>query len=524
MPSERLYVGPGGEGKAPAGGGLATGALPDDLAIQASKRVAALALIISIGLLWALFKGRVLSTGNSTREPAYWGIALALAASIAMGVISWRGLLPPRKVIRMGLGYEILLCTFLDLAQNLAGYPEDAMIIGLPGTCAIILIAPLLVPAPWKLRLGTTIACALAFPATLIVARQFGEPLPAPDIEILLVGSVAVCALLALIAARIVGHMSEEVTLARTAAKEMGSYHMIEQIGRGGMGEVWRAEHRMLARPAAIKVIRPDNLNESSEDRRRVALTRFEREARATAALTSPHTVQIYDFGLTSGGAFYYVMELLDGIDLMQVVKKHGPMPYERAVFLVRHTCESLAEAHESGLVHRDLKPNNIMTCKIGGRHDFAKVLDFGLVQQSEWSDDEASGRLTVDGAMLGTPAFMPPEMAMGRTEVDARADIYALGCLLYWLIVGRPPFMGETAMATILMHVQEAPPRVSDMVDVPRELDAIVMGCMQKDPAQRPENAGALLGLLEDVEIRRPWTEARAKKWWEEALPTAAG
>jgi len=522
MPSERLYVGRGDEGKAPVGDGLATDAMPDDLAVQASKRVAVLALIVVIGSLWALFKGHWLRTGDSTREPAYWAIALALAVSIVMGGVAWRGLLPPRKVIRMGLGYEILLCTFLDLAQNLAGYPENAMIVGLPGTCAVILIAPLLVPAPWKLRLGTTIACALAFPATLVAAQVFGTPLPPADVEILLMGSVAVCAVLALIAARIVGHLSQEVTIARKAVKEMGSYHMIEEIGRGGMGEVWRAEHRMLARPAAIKVIRPDNLKESSADRRRVSLMRFEREARATAALTSPHTVQIFDFGLTSDGAFYYVMELLDGVDLMNVVKKHGAIPYERAVHILRQVCESLAEAHASGLVHRDLKPNNIMTCKIGGRHDFAKVLDFGLVQQSEWSDDDASGRLTVDGAMLGTPAFMPPEMAMGRTEVDARADIYALGCLAYWLIAGRPPFMGETAMATILMHVQEAPPRLSEMVDVPRELDAIVMSCMQKDPAQRPEHAGALLELLEDVELRRPWTEALAGTWWKEFRPVS--
>ena len=328
-------------------------------------------------------------------------------------------------------------------------------------------------------------------------------------------GSVAVCATLALIAAKVVGNLSAEVTSARKAVQEMGSYHMIEELGRGGMGQVWRAEHRMLARPSAIKIIRPDNLKESDADRRRVALLRFEREARATAALTSPHTVQVFDFGLTHDGAFYYVMELLDGLDLMQIVKRHGALPPERVVHLVRQICESLAEAHSHGLVHRDLKPNNIMACKIGGRHDFAKVLDFGLVQHTDWEKDSDAGRLTLDGALLGTPAFMPPEMAMGHTDVDARADVYALGCLLYWLIVGRPPFLGTTAMATILMHVQEAPPRVSDMVPIPPELDALVLACMQKDAAQRPGDAGAMLEILNEVEMEREWTEQDAKEWW---------
>jgi tRNA A-37 threonylcarbamoyl transferase component Bud32 len=520
MPSERLYVGGGGEGKSSAADSVAAGGVPDDLAVQASKRVAALALIIVIASLWALFKGKVLQHGaaGELREPAYWGIAIALAASLAMGIVAWRTLLPPRTVLRIGLGYEILLCTVLDLAQNTAGYPDNAIIIGLPGTCGIILIAPLLVPVPWKLRLGTTTACAVAFPITLFLAEMLGTPRPSPSNVVLLMGSVIVSAALALIAARIVSLLSEEVTKARKAVKDMGSYHMVEELGRGGMGEVWRAEHRMLARPAAIKIIRADNLRESNAERRRVALTRFEREAQATAALTSPHTVQVFDFGLTDDGAFYYVMELLDGLDLMQIIKKDGAMPVARAVFLVKQVCESLAEAHAAGLVHRDLKPNNIMACRVGGRHDFAKVLDFGLVQQTNWeTDSDEAGRLTVDGALLGTPAFMPPEMAMGRTDVDARADVYGLGCLLYWLTVGRPPFMGETAMATILMHVQETPPRIGEMVEVPRELDAIVASCMQKDPAQRPEDAGALLALLETVELPTVWDEARAKQWWSE-------
>ncbi len=517
MPSERLYVGRADEGRAPSGDSLPTGAVPDDLAVEASKRVAVLALIIVLAALWMFFKGAVLQeTVRESRLPtATWGILIAFVASIAMGIVSWRGLLPPREVLRMGLGYEILLCFVLNLAQNISGYPEDVIIIGLPGTCAIILIAPLLVPVAWNLRLGTTIASALAFPITLFIARAAGTPLPSTGIEVLLMGSVAVCATLALIAAKVVGNLSAEVTSARKAVQEMGSYHMIEELGRGGMGQVWRAEHRMLARPSAIKIIRPDNLKESNADRRRVALLRFEREARATAALTSPHTVQVFDFGLTHDGAFYYVMELLDGLDLMEIVKRHGALPPERVVHLVRQICESLAEAHSHGLVHRDLKPNNIMACKIGGRHDFAKVLDFGLVQHTDWERDSDASRLTLDGALLGTPAFMPPEMAMGDTDVDARADVYALGCLLYWLIVGRPPFLGTTAMATILMHVQEAPPRVSDMVPIPRELDALVLACMQKDAAQRPSDAGAMLKILNEVEMEREWTEQHANAWW---------
>ena len=521
MSPERLYVGADQTENVHTTTGRLTGDLPTDVANMAARRVGVLALLMAIAAAWSFFQAS-LSTlfpwaGAEDADTRFGVLVLVLIASLAVVYVAWRSKLAPRTVLRIGLGYEVLLCFVFSLLQNLRGYPDSLSNFGLPPSSGLILLAPLLVPVAWRLRVATTVTCALMYPTTMLVASLLHQKPPTPGQAFVLLSTVFLCAALALVAARIVGKMTSELVRARRAVKEMGSYEMLEMIGKGGMGEVWRARHRMLARPAAMKLIRAENLTEFGEDRRRVALARFEREAKATASLTSPHTVQIYDFGITDDGAFYYVMELLDGKDLMQVKKEFGALPAERVVFILKQVCESLAEAHHRGLVHRDLKPNNVMICRIGGRHDFVKVLDFGLVQERDWETESDSGRLTMEGALLGTPAFMPPEMALGRVDVDARADIYSLGCLAFWLLTGRAPLMGSTAMETILMHVQEKPGRVSEYQDdVPKELDDLVAACLQKDKAQRPADAAALLELVEAVPIQRPWTEARAAEWWE--------
>jgi serine/threonine-protein kinase len=520
MSPERLYVDPGSTESAQTGSGARlTGDLPTDVATMASRRVGVLALIMSIAAAWGFFKSNVVlpAAGVEDADTRTGALVLVLVVSVTLLFVSWKAVLPPRRVLRIGLAYEILLCFVFGLLQNLRGYPPEISNFGMPPTTGIILIAPLLVPVAWKLRVATTASCALMYPATMVVAHWMDQPAPPKETILMLLSTVFLCAVLALVAAKIVGKMTHELVRARQAVKEMGSYEMIEMLGKGGMGEVWRARHRMLARPAAVKLIRAENLAEDIGDRRRIALTRFEREAKATATLTSPHTVQIFDFGITDDGAFYYVMELLDGQDLMAVRREHGAFSPERTIYILKQVCASLAEAHRRGMVHRDLKPNNVMICRVGGRHDFVKVLDFGLVQQRDWEVESEEGRLTVEGALLGTPAFMPPEMALGRADVDARADIYGLGCLAFWMLSGRAPLMGSTAMETILMHVQETPGRISEYAeDIPKELDAIIASCLQKDAAQRPEDAAALLELLEGVPVENPWTEARAAAWWK--------
>ncbi|MCZ6752457.1 MAG: serine/threonine-protein kinase [Acidobacteria bacterium] len=211
--------------------------------------------------------------------------------------------------------------------------------------------------------------------------------------------------------------------MAISAGTHLGSYEILGPLGSGGMGQVWRARHRMLDRPAAIKLIRPESLGPEAGEQAKILLRRFEREAKATAALRSPHTVQVYDFGTTDDGAFYYVMELLEGCDLNSMVEQHGPLPAARVIYILRQVCESLAEAHRNGLIHRDIKPSNIFLTDASFKYDFVKVLDFGLVKRAPGSERKDS-RLTVDGVVAGSPAFMAPELIKGAAPKDERVDI----------------------------------------------------------------------------------------------------
>ena len=220
----------------------------------------------------------------------------------------------------------------------------------------------------------------------------------------------------------------------------------IERIGAGGMGEVWRAQHRLLARPAAIKLIRSSMLGESQRAREAL-VRRFEREARETAALGSTHTIDVYDFGVTEEGDFYYVMELLEGLSLERLVQEFGAVDPGRTVYLLRQVCHSLGEAHARGLVHRDVKPANIMVCRLGPDDDFVKVLDFGLVKHT--AAGQTVTMLSMEGTVVGTPGYMAPEIALGRADVDGRTDIYSLGCVAYYMLTGQPVFSGDTPVAT---------------------------------------------------------------------------
>jgi hypothetical protein len=305
-------------------------------------------------------------------------------------------------------------------------------------------------------------------------------------------------------------------------ARRLGSYQLTEKLGAGGMGEVWRAKHKMLARPAAVKLIRPQSLGNGDEAATRTMLRRFEREAQATAMLTSPHSILLYDFGTGEDGVFYYVMELLEGRDLKSLVQESGPLPAERVVHFLRAACDSLADAHHRGLIHRDIKPANMFTCRRGRDFDFIKVLDFGLVKSVRDPGDTIT-QLTGDGTTSGTPGFMAPEMVTGERAVDGRTDIYALGCVAYWLLTGQLVFNGNTPMAILVQHVKEEPAAVSSRteIEVPRRLEEIIHACLAKNPADRPGSADALGRMLADVaSTLPPWTQERAEKWWRTNLP----
>lgn len=296
----------------------------------------------------------------------------------------------------------------------------------------------------------------------------------------------------------------------------LGLYRLMEKLGQGGMGEVWRARHQLLARPCAVKLIRPELLGEGS---REAAIERFQLEARTISRLSSPNTVKLYDFGVSETGSFYYVMELLDGMDLASLVHRFGPLPPERVVTVLRQACRSLGEAHAAGLLHRDVKPHNLFLCRLGMDFDVVKVLDFGLVKPLRGG----SANLSSSGAVTGTPAYMPPERVVGGTG-DERADLYSLGCVAYWMLTGRTVFEGD-AMAMMLHHVRSAPqpPSAVAGVPLPQRLEQIVLACLEKQPHQRPRSALELWHQLGEVEAEDRWTQERAERWWQQHLPDLA-
>jgi tRNA A-37 threonylcarbamoyl transferase component Bud32 len=295
----------------------------------------------------------------------------------------------------------------------------------------------------------------------------------------------------------------------------VGSYRLVSLLGSGGMGQVWLGRHRLLARPAAVKLIRHDARPGLADEQ---LVRRFQREAQVTAGLRSPHTVQLYDFGVNDSGSFYYVMELLEGLDLHQIVTRFGPQPADRVTALLRQACRSLAEAHEHDLVHRDIKPANLFVTRLGSEYDYLKVLDFGIVKDRPERD---TTMLTSDGILQGTPAFMSPELIAGG-GLDARTDLYSLGCTAYWALTGQLLFQANSAAQMLVHHLQTQPVRPSEVSElpIPNDLEAILMMCLEKDPAKRPSSALDLEARLSRTSCARGWTEEKSRAWWDVHAP----
>lgn len=311
----------------------------------------------------------------------------------------------------------------------------------------------------------------------------------------------------------------EEIARLKESLEEgtsLGSYRLIERLGAGGMGEVWRGEHRLLARPAAVKVIRAPASATPEYER---LVQRFRREAEVTASLRSPHTVQLFDFGVSDGGTFHYVMELLDGMDTRQIVERFGPIAPERVIYLLRQACRSLAEAHDNGLVHRDIKPANLFASILGGEYDFLKVLDFGMVKIGI---DDGDMQLTVAGSLVATPAFVAPEWVTGDGPSDGRSDLYSLGCTAFWMLTGIPVFQAKTPTAMLMAHVTTVPPLVSRLSEhpIPEPLEKLIAQCLAKHPDARPASALELWERLGEIECSDDWDMHRARDWWMRNAP----
>jgi eukaryotic-like serine/threonine-protein kinase len=370
-----------------------------------------------------------------------------------------------------------------------------------PGFCLALLLRSVTSPDPWRRGAVMTGIPVLVFFAVLFgsasfshrIAAQLHDP-AALTMLFINAGYVLGSSVSLVCGSHIVWSLRRQVFEARS----LGRYRLKKRLAAGGMGDVWLAYHPGLKRDVAVKILRPDERERSG-----MALARFEREVRATAELMHPNTVRVFDYGVTEDGLWYYVMELLQGETLADHVARLGPLPPARAVHIVGQAARALAEAHEHGIVHRDVKPENLFLTSLGGEHDFVKVIDFGIAKVQA-----ADGKMTDTGSLLGTPAYMSPEMAMGLSA-DPRADVYALGAVLFYLLSGKPPFEAENAGALIFAHVNQrvVPPSQVLGRALPIDVESVVMRALEKDPQARYASAAELAMALASCTMAGKWT-----------------
>jgi serine/threonine-protein kinase len=493
---------------------------PADLLGQAAGRIRVLALLYAGVFFLAGIVPALVFPDDRARflgSPVLWApgvIGIVVALLVAAVIRSQR--LPLPTAMNLGLVFEIASSYTIAAAEfaDTTTLETHQGFLGLSWVAVWVVVFTVVVPTSPRRAVVAALVSVSSVAVVIGLLMASGATSlridPAPFFFGLVFPYLVVVGM-AYVAARVVYHLGTEVSRAR----ELGSYRLEEKLGEGGMGEVWRARHRMLARPAAIKLIRPAFAGRPGAGVSTEAVRRFEREAQVIARLRSPHTVDLFDFGVATDGAFYYVMELLDGLDADALLRRFGPTPAERAIYLLRQVCHSLSEAQSYGLVHRDIKPANVFLCRYGEEYDFVKVLDFGLVRAVR--DPADPGPVdTQENATPGTPAFMAPEQAAGA-DFDGRADIYATGCLAYWLLTGQLVFTSQTPLGHLVHHAHTPPTRPSARTElpIPAALDDLVLSCLAKDPAKRPQTARELSLRLAEVEGVSPWTQERAREWW---------
>ncbi len=498
----------------------ASRSLPSDLQERVVSRLGLLTAVLGLAVVAEAAISYAL--GELTLLADFMGSVVLAATSLALFAAIRARLLSTKTVVRVGRAWVVVVAfvmSFSDFTDAWWTVGERGGLYGVPMVTCWILLVPMILPGSTRETIALGAIMAMAAPAALYaVSRALGLPPPATHHYVDVVATTLLAAAVAILPARVIHQLGAAIRQARQA----GAYRLVEKLGEGGMGEVWRAEHDMLARPAAVKIVRPAVIQGGSDDDLRRALLRFEREAQATASLGSPNTVVLYDYGRTADGVFYYAMELLEGLDLEALVERFGPLPSERVVHVLLQACDSLGEAHAAGLVHRDIKPSNLVLCHKGQRDDVLKVLDFGLVAlRGDEDRPEPDVALSHPGAVLGTPAYLAPEALTSNAPLDARADLYALGAVAYWLLTGRRVFEGASMMAVLAAHVHEKPrPPVEVRDDVDPALSDLVLSCLAKSPSARPASAGALADELGAIRFAEPWTEARARAWWDAHCP----
>jgi serine/threonine-protein kinase len=441
--------------------------------------------------------------------PQRLALVAAVLGSLAVFAVRRLRAATPSRVVRAGLGLQSVVALALALVETAHPDPSRGVAVGLSIVVVWILLFAALVPLPAATARWGAATAASMWPLAYAVNSGLGTgPMN--------LGPLVPWVVMNYVAAWLAPWLQSGVpaTDIRTArGGDLGGYRLLSRLAAGGMGEVWKADHKLLARAAAVKIIRPEMVEHVGREAD-MAAARFRREATLIAKLQSPHTVYLYDFGVAQDGRFYYAMELLKGITLEALVVRFGPVPDARAAAILRQVCDSLHEAHEHGMVHRDLKPSNVMLCELALQHDVVKVLDFGLAKTV---GDANTTQLTMAGAATGTPGYIAPEIALGDGRVDRRADVYALGCLAYYLLTGGPVFDEANPARLALRHVRETPPDVSARAgrDVPRELEALVLQCLAKSPADRPGTMAEVAERLEHMTLGS-WSRADARAWWQ--------
>jgi eukaryotic-like serine/threonine-protein kinase len=494
-----------------------------------------LILVHLLALLYvALLKALTLSTpgGNSLAQPDQgnpWTFFPVFAECLLGAAVLWR--MPGMSLQSLRIwevAHFVTVVVFYSwlrfemLAYTAWTAPDPFMTVGFFGavnlfnTTAIILSYGVLIPNTRRRSLVGVAAITLS-PFLAVVAAAAANPAVRESHVVPLfvqaAANLAFPAAIAIFAANRAAALQRRAFEAERRANQIGQYTLRRKLGEGGMGEVWLAEHGLLKRPCAVKFVRPELAENPA------AAARFAREVQAVTGLTHVNTVRIYDYGRADDGSFYLVMEYLDGPTLEALVHEVGVLPPGRAVYLLRQVCGALAEAHAAGLVHRDMKPGNVIVATLGGQYDVAKLLDFGLVQDLS---ADADSRLTRTGTVLGTPAYMSPEQTTGETTMDARGDVYSLGAVAFFALSGRPPFQGKTLGQVLAAHRSEVPPSLTHLrPEVPTDLAAVVARCLAKEPGDRFQSASDLDRALGTCSCANDWSAERAAGWWAEQART---
>jgi len=491
--------------------------------LRSRLKAATLFLAVAYGLFFLL--GVVEPTSTHGQIRLFLGLRMSLCITVA-ALLASPVVLSLRQLRAVEYGFFGIMVLAIVITQYIAGSEliergDQIRLVGLEKSgvlnfLVLMVLYGVFIPNEPKATASMVLTMAMGplVVLALLSAKAAGSSLMTDELAVnqLALGNtlfVLLSAALAIYSAHVLHGLRHDLHQAR----KLGQYQLGDKLGEGGMGEVYLAEHQLLKRPCALKLIKPDvNTNP-------IALARFEREVQAAAMLSHPNTIEIFDYGHTDDGTFYYVMEYLPGLTVSDLVRQSGPMPPGRVIYVMRQVCGALAEAHRYGLVHRDLKPANILVAILGGKCDFAKVLDFGLVKLTATPD---APQLTADYTVSGTPQYMSPEQATATAGVDGRADIYSLGAILYFMLTGRPPFEGTNPTELMIAHARDpVVPPSHHRPEIPADLEAVVLRCLAKKPDDRYPDARALAAALAACASAGEWNDEKADQWWIDQATT---